>query len=384
MKTMTAFCMLVFLSLFMSTFLFAQDVCVTGKFITDSFTPTIPDKKLPDPCHAVRPSPFFLDAVSYYLPTGELYPIDWQFKIIPIVVPSTCDPCWYMGCHNHERIADPSQYQAMLTSVGGVKDIIDTTFTNVKDVEHQGHVYLEIAKPEASGLVNFVARARIPKAQRTHDFMMRNSDWKDDVEDPDNFISQTIEMPFHMQNLVELEGNINAQDTAHSYIKMCTVPEQPKHISNYYGTQSMVNKLTELADEIRAAYKLLKTNTNHPDGLLVKISFNDLSLMYGGIYDVRGDWECHPQTDGHWYHRVGKSVDPNSTVVENMPLRGCLVCDSGQTDCANMASTSTIKIKQDDGTEYEMTVKTWIDGKASKKGLSEKHATGSLMHLELD
>ncbi|MGC8763976.1 MAG: hypothetical protein ACP5VN_10165, partial [Acidobacteriota bacterium] len=40
----------------------------------------------------------------------------------------------------------------------------------------------------------------------------------------------------------------------------------------------------------------------------VKVSYNDLSLVYGGLYDIDRDhrWDCP-----HALHRVGTSVDVN-------------------------------------------------------------------------
>jgi len=66
----------------------------------------------------------------------------------------------------------------------------------------------------------------------------------------------------------------------------------------FCGTPEMNRKLANLAREFRESY---------PQGGTV--SFNDLSLRYGGLYDVDQHWDCD-----HVLHREGKSADVNRTV----------------------------------------------------------------------
>jgi len=126
----------------------------------------------------------------------------------------------------------------------------------------------------------------------------------------------------------------------------------------------MITRIQNLATNIRSEYRRLT-------GWNVKISFNDLSLEYGGILDYHSQWNCD-----HELHRVGKSADLNTTV--------CLTCDEGQQGCSNKSSLANITLKNKDGTSETLTVKAWIDRLARDERLNEWHRAGSSIHLELE
>ncbi|MEW6757773.1 MAG: hypothetical protein AB1347_06100, partial [Acidobacteriota bacterium] len=83
----------------------------------------------------------------------------------------------------------------------------------------------------------------------------------------------------------------------------------------FCGTAAMNKKLQRLATEFKESF---------PDGGTV--SFNDLSLVYGGLYDVDQDWDCD-----HVLHREGKSADVNRTISKQQVTD--LADDLGLTEC---------------------------------------------------
>lgn len=63
----------------------------------------------------------------------------------------------------------------------------------------------------------------------------------------------------------------------------------------FYGTPSMNRAIAQLAE----AYYNYKDQH-------IRLSINDMSLKYGGVFDLHNDCSYH-----HWRHRTGKSVDIN-------------------------------------------------------------------------
>ena len=68
---------------------------------------------------------------------------------------------------------------------------------------------------------------------------------------------------------------------------------------NHWGTETTINRLIYLANKWRKRY---------PDE--AKLEFNDISIEFGGLDDVSGEWEY--TTQGHETHRTGKYVDIRS------------------------------------------------------------------------
>lgn len=331
--------------------------CQIGFWMFDNWFPTIPSKG----CHASTPDKFNLTATSYYSYTGELYPIDWNFEIKDFPHDMTgCSDCWYNGCHLHDRVTDPSQFVIMKTSIGGIKLAQSTIYGNNIPVENEGRVLCDVAKPEASGSLYLLVKAGIPIGMRTALFRQMNDKWSDY---DDNFIFTIVNLPYHVDGLVDLPAGNN-------YLKSSTVVHHTAG-HQYYCRSAMINKLQSLADDIRKWYK-------DYFGYDIKISYNDLSLEYGGIFDA--DWECG--NPGHKGHRKGKSVDLNTTI--------CLTCDNPSTGCVNRASCDRYEIKDENNKIIESGYyKDKIHELARNYGLVEKHSEcdsgktdHNLIHLE--
>lgn len=67
------------------------------------------------------------------------------------------------------------------------------------------------------------------------------------------------------------------------------------HLSNHWGTASVIDHLQAIA----MAWFLEHTNEHI-------IMYNDISLEYGGMFDVNGQWNTN---SGHKSHRIGTDVD---------------------------------------------------------------------------
>jgi hypothetical protein len=83
-----------------------------------------------------------------------------------------------------------------------------------------------------------------------------------------------------------------------------TVGQTGSHPDNHYGLQAMVDSLVPLAHAFRVRF---------PSG--PKVAYNDMSLIYGGVFDTHQNW----QSPGHCGHRVGMEVDFKTTHLGPTP-----------------------------------------------------------------
>lgn len=72
-----------------------------------------------------------------------------------------------------------------------------------------------------------------------------------------------------------------------------------KHPDNHYGTTAMNTKLHSLADKFFAKFN-------------VPIAVNDMSLVWGGLFDIDGAWGGPHQT-----HREGRHADVRSQTMDD-------------------------------------------------------------------
>jgi hypothetical protein len=334
-------------------------VCFVWCYLTDDFRPTTPTTG----CHIQSPqSPeeHYLVGTSFWTDGSPCY-VNWKFQLYISPWDSVgSEDCTIHGCHLHNRVLDPSS-NYMLYTIGGMKNYLENNFS---DHFEEDNVFVSVgvvAHPEVSGEIMTILKASIPPNADRSMIPILNPDWQFDHDDPQNWMFTVVTDSYIIKNLVILP------DTDY-YIKDSDPgPHTAGH--QFFAKSEMIEKLQAVAKQIREDYK-------EENNYKVKIRFNDLSLEYGGLFDVEGDWDCHP-TDpagGHNDHRLGTSADLGSSP--------CLMCDDGQQGCTNKNSLNKIKVKKD-GVEILETVKEWIDKVAEENGLTEYHSSGNLIHLEM-
>lgn len=247
-------------------------------------------------------------AWSEYFSTASAHPLDMDY---------------WTGGHTHSRYeGDASR------NLGGFW--LDFMPADLKPVRESGEWQTEgrypggfVALPEASGVVLLFMRFTAPPQW----VCMADDAWIRDPADPScRTCLATFRVDAHVEGLELLpDSGLYAKESnpfAH------TADQQ------FYGTPLMNTKLTELAQHYRDWYHAEK-------GEWVQVSFNDLSLPYGGVYDYDGNWDCP-----HKLHRVGRSADVNTR-------------------------------------DRPWILKSDMDTMALDFGLIEGHKTGRLIHYEL-
>lgn len=212
----------------------------------------------------------------------------------------------WTGGHDHTRASGnlPQTLGFLLCAVdvGGGSD--PTMFYG-----HTGQQkwYARKTIPEASGVVQMMGRYRVENTR----FQFQEDDtWRLDPTDPSGRTVYT-EVAFQ----VGVQGLEVLPDSG-DYEK---ISNHAGHLEPVFcGTPQLIQKLQKLAAEYR---KITKQ----------KVSFNDLSLRYGGLYDVNAGWECP-----HELHREGKSADVNRTVSKQQLTD--LAIDLGFTECHSDSS----------------------------------------------
>lgn len=84
----------------------------------------------------------------------------------------------------------------------------------------------------------------------------------------------------------------------------------PEHVSNHFGTSKLLAALPLLAQDFLQAYPS------------VKLGFNDMSLPWGGVFDLGKNWQSP-----HCGHRVGMTADvrtKNLSKAQRTKLRALL------------------------------------------------------------
>jgi hypothetical protein len=111
----------------------------------------------------------------------------------------------------------------------------------------------------------------------------------------DTTISDTVKVNVMIQNLIDFGGSdycvLTGNDT---YAGM-------NHPSNHWCTQRMKDSLLSV---VRTFYEWTCTSAGGGSG--IPLSVDDMSLTWGGEFDIHGSWI--PDT-AHSFHRVGYSVD---------------------------------------------------------------------------
>lgn len=81
-----------------------------------------------------------------------------------------------------------------------------------------------------------------------------------------------------------------------------------RHPDNNWCTQAFADSLEHAIEEF---YDWTSTTTG--GGTSLSVSVNDMSLIFGGRFDINGMWR-HQEDKQHKFHRVGTSVDLNNNM----------------------------------------------------------------------
>ncbi|MGA9752546.1 MAG: hypothetical protein WBS54_12230 [Acidobacteriota bacterium] len=228
---------------------------------------------------------------------------------------------YWTGGHNHSRYNGDT-----LHNIGGLW--LDTLPGPDQPVLDSGEWQTDgrtdagfVAIPEPSGVDLVFIRFRAPAGW----WCVENASWVRDTSDPS---CRTCQGSFTVEAHVE---GLELLPDSPVYTKSSNPGQHTADV--FYGTPEMNQKLAALAQQYRDWY-------HQEHGAWIKISINDMSLPYGGLYDYTGNWDCP-----HKLHRLGRSADVNrASYVYKDEL-------------------DRIALRRD--------------------GLIEDHRTGTLMHYEL-
>ncbi|MEW5764878.1 MAG: hypothetical protein ACOYXN_09960 [Acidobacteriota bacterium] len=237
------------------------------------------------------------------------------------VAPEMMD--YWTGAHLHSRMEGNP-----VNNLGGLRlDFMDRPALATGEWETESRTHSGVVRiPEVSGVVRTFIYWVVPRGY----VCVPDEVWERDPADRTcRSCMGTLLVEAHVEGLEALPSS--------EYYDTASDPKGHTAGQQYYGTPQMIRALTELAKQYREWYE--KEN-----GKLVKVSYNDLSLVYGGIYDIDENrrWDCH-----HSLHRVGNSVDVNTT-------------------------------------DRPWMIKTKMDELAKQLNLSQCHKSGTKIHYELN
>jgi hypothetical protein len=201
----------------------------------------------------------------------------------------------WQGGHAHPRPQEDSD-EAFHRAVGGVVCPIDPN--QEKLTRFHGFTANKTWQktkllPEASGVIRLDGWMRLS---------MLNLRWIDDLaicfrEDPQDRVYTRCKMGVS----VGVFGLKLLPDNPSLYRKVSN-PMGHFPGKQFYGTPAMIAAITKMAEDYKQQFGVL-------------LSFNDLSLPWGGVFDLGKNWTCP-----HKFHRLGTSVDVNHAVYrENEP-----------------------------------------------------------------
>ncbi|MFN3413444.1 MAG: hypothetical protein ACK42L_05220 [Thermoanaerobaculum sp.] len=199
--------------------------------------------------------------------------------------------------------------------------------------------------PAASGVVRFWRKATFGGNYRCAE-----NQWAY-VPDPDKpeVCLGTFEFHVLIPDLVELPSS-------HEWAKVRE--KGTPHEFAFFGLPTMVDRLIALARWFRDEY-LKQCPTCVHDGSCLKLSFNDMSLLSGGLFDLEANWGCSP----HKRHRLGRSAD----------LNHCLPKDAG--GCGALLGK--------DGGQWGIETEDQLDDQAMMLGLKRLEKKEGRIHYEL-
>ena len=209
----------------------------------------------------------------------------------------------WTGGHDHSRASgDPER------TLGAIRCDVDEN-AGSDPTRFHGQTQYQVfdaykVMPEASGVIRMTGRYTCKNEQYR---ALPDDTWHLDPADPCGRTAYA-EIAF----VVGIEGLEELPDSK-EYDK---VSDHAGHSDPVFcGTPEMNRKLAELARQFKQSYPQES-----------QVSFNDLSLKYGGLYDINQDWTCD-----HTLHREGKSADVNRTVPKTKLEK--VAANLGFTEC---------------------------------------------------
>jgi hypothetical protein len=179
----------------------------------------------------------------------------------------------------HEHSTQPSQ-----DLLGEFRDIQTNatgkgTITTVTDEE--GKIKLDFTAPEFSGQLQIMATSTTEEAEDNKELVVRVPNLVEVGESNDYYLT----------------GKVTGKHT----------------VNHFFCSQTAITELVKAAKE----FKRSKWNTTG------RMQLNDMTLEWGGLFDLDGNWS---NKDGHDSHRIGRSVDIGNleleTIKKKSPLTG--------------------------------------------------------------
>jgi hypothetical protein len=160
---------------------------------------------------------------------------------------------------------------------------------------NNGELKLTKVMPEASGIIRFSGRVKKPLECPECEWVP-DPTWRLDPNDPSQVRAEAAFW-------VSVDGLVELPDSD-LWVKNSSSPGHiwDGKVQVFYATPEMIDKLSRLAEAYREEYK---NRYGVPDA---RISFNDLSLPYGGLFDIQNNWQ-----PDHRLHRLGRSADVNKS-----------------------------------------------------------------------
>lgn len=93
---------------------------------------------------------------------------------------------------------------------------------------------------------------------------------------------------------------------------------QINHAQNHYASQKLYGNLYNALIDFYEWSGMPRSEGGY--GEFIKVGLNDMSLPKGGLFDICSDWGGGNKKEGHYYHRIGASVDVDTrgrTITDN-------------------------------------------------------------------
>jgi len=87
--------------------------------------------------------------------------------------------------------------------------------------------------------------------------------------------------------------------TSQNYVLYNSTTDAQYHADTHWGTQSLINTLVTIADEYKTIFPAAPP-----------LYINDMSLPWGGLFDVNHDWRVP-----HKLHRCGNHADIRKVMI---------------------------------------------------------------------